>query len=49
MSYDELAAEILSRYKNGDSLDSIKKELGVDISIIFECLGWHDEWAANGF
>ena len=44
MSYNELADEINRRYRNGLTSDQIKKELCVSFSVVWEALGWKDEF-----
>ena len=44
MSYKVFADEINRRHRNGESVDQIKKELGVSFSIVWEALGWKDEF-----
>ena len=44
MTWDELSKEINRRHRNGESVDQIKKELGVSFSIVWEALGWKDEF-----
>ena len=44
MNYNELTTEINRRRRAGESVDQMKKELGIGFSVILEALGYKDEW-----
>ena len=48
MTWDALAEEINRMHRSGESVDQIKKELGVSFSVILEACGYTDELEGMG-